>query len=133
MNTSDRSIALLDAAMRRRFAFKELHPEKSPVSEVIPIWASKQQDPDGFAATLAPLLATLNGRINDDSFKIGPSYLLKARSDADLRRVWESQILPLMAELHFGEEAASVERLYGLDSLWAEIAGFSESTEAVEE
>jgi len=121
MNTSDRSIALLDAAMRRRFAFCELHPEKAPVREFLASWAKKQSDENGFLARLAPLLEALNGRIRDDAFKIGPSYLLKARSDADLDKVWESQILPLLAELHFGENA-DLEQMYGLASLRAETA-----------
>ena len=38
MNTADRSIALVDAAMRRRFAFRHLHPDEEPVSQLLPRW-----------------------------------------------------------------------------------------------
>ena len=77
MNTADRSIALVDAAIRRRFAFVELHPEEPPVREVLGKWlAANGLGSDERAA----LLAALNNAIDDEQdhdFKIGPSYLMR--------------------------------------------------------
>lgn len=77
MNTADRSIALVDAAMRRRFAFVELHPDEEPVRGLLQRWLAQ----DGKDLERALLLEALNARIEDRDFKIGPSYLMKADSE----------------------------------------------------
>lgn len=119
MNTSDRSIALLDAAMRRRFSFVELHPEKLPVKSVLPQWLEHHQlDPEP-----AALLAELNARINNSDFQLGPSYLMPKSGTflaGQLEEIWEYDIFPLLSEHHFGEEV-DIEKKYGLDSLRAHL------------
>ncbi|WP_449060422.1 McrB family protein [Planomonospora algeriensis] len=112
MNTADRSIALVDAAMRRRFAFVELHPEERPTSDVLRRWLAHAELPDDAAR----LLDELNARIEDRDFKIGPSYLMRPGVHRDARgftRVWRTQILPLLEEHHYGE-GVDVEQRYGL-------------------
>ena len=64
MNTSDRSIALLDAAMRRRFAFRELHPAHEPVAGVLSGWLDAHQH-NQLGQEPAALLKQLNKKIKD--------------------------------------------------------------------
>ncbi|NEA24766.1 AAA family ATPase [Actinomadura bangladeshensis] len=114
MNTADRSIALVDAAMRRRFWFAELHPDEPPTNEILLRWLRKE----GLGDEPARLLAELNGRIEDRDFKIGPSYLMResAATEAGLARIWRTQILPLLEEHHYGD-GTDVQARYGLDAL----------------
>ncbi len=103
MNTADRSIALVDAAMRRRLAFVEMHPEQPPVSDLLPRWlAANGKVGDERAA----LLDALNDEIGteDRDYKIGPSYLMTpdAEQQGGLERVWEYSILPLLEEHYYG-------------------------------
>lgn len=115
MNTSDRSIALLDVAMRRRFSFVELHPEKYPAKFVLGRWLNHH----GLEGEPAVLLSAVNNQLGDTDFKIGPSYLMpndgQFRS-GQLEQIWEHDILPLLKEHHYGERI-NVEKVYGLESL----------------
>lgn len=119
MNTSDRSIALMDAAMRRRFAFIELHPGDTPVAQVLPSWLQANDLP----AQVGELFALLNDRIEDRDFRIGPSYLMARDGDlspARLDEIWTFEVLPLLAEHHYGDEV-DVNARYGLVALRAEL------------
>ena len=115
MNTADRSIALVDSAMRRRFAFRALHPTESPTNGVLRQWLSKQ----GLPGDNADLLDALNNRIDDEEFKIGPSYFMRASvyKPGGLQLMWESSIIPLLEEFHFGDHDVDVRSMYGLDKL----------------
>ncbi|MFH9426189.1 McrB family protein [Streptomyces sp. NPDC017529] len=123
MNTTDRSIALMDAAMRRRFSFMELHPSRKPVNSFLADWLDRKQLPPDSTT----LLDTLNARIeqlrlDDRDFRIGPSYFMRTAVHTHpkgLERVWRHQILPLLAELHWGDDV-DVEAEYGLDVLQEE-------------
>ncbi len=121
MNTADRSIALVDAAMRRRFAFFQLHPDQEPTKSLLRRWSAFH----GLGTTAADLLATLNRRIEDPDFRIGPSYFMTstspdAHSTDRLERTWRTSILPLLEEHHYGEWE-SVQRKYRLSSLVAAV------------
>jgi 5-methylcytosine-specific restriction protein B len=114
MNTADRSIALVDTAMRRRFWFAELHPSAEPVASVLRRWLRHHALPE----TAALLLDELNSRIDDRDFRIGPSYLMRpsVHTAKGTDRVWRHQILPLLEEHHYGD-GTDVTARYGLASL----------------
>ena len=89
MNTADRSIALLDSAMRRRFAFVELHPATEPTASMLAKWLERKELP----ATASTLLSLLNARIDDRDAHIGPSYFMTDDQSRDhLERIFRTQI-----------------------------------------
>ncbi|MGW0284051.1 AAA family ATPase [Streptomyces sp. NPDC003236] len=114
MNTADRSIALVDAAMRRRFAFVELSPRTEPTAGLLARWLKRE----GKDLEPARLLDALNARVDEADFAIGPSYLMKpgVYRDGGLERTWRTKILPLLEEYHYGE-GLDVAARYGLDAL----------------
>lgn len=94
MNTADRSIALLDIALRRRFEFREVEPDYDVLDE--PVGGIEP----------AALLKRINDRLEyllDRDHRIGHAYLLPARSLDDLRRVFHAQIIPLLQEYFFDD------------------------------
>jgi 5-methylcytosine-specific restriction enzyme B len=114
MNTADRSIALVDAAMRRRFSWQGLFPGEVPVAQMLRRWLRA----NGHPTDRADLLDTLNERIGDRDAAIGPSYLMTSRvgTDAGLARIWKHDIMPLLEERHVGENV-DLKALYGLNTL----------------
>jgi hypothetical protein len=120
MNTADRSIALVDAAMRRRFAFLPLHPADPPTSGVLRSWLAARELPPG----AADLLDELNRRIDDSDFQIGPSYFMRdaVHEPGGLDRVWRTAILPLLEEHHYGEMSRDeIAKRYGLEAVAARV------------
>ena len=98
MNTADRSIALLDVALRRRFRFEEREPRHD-----LP---ETDREIDG--VHLGRLLRRLNERLEyllDRDHRIGHAYLMHAQSLDDLREVFERQIVPLLQEYFFDDFA----------------------------
>lgn len=120
MNTADRSIALVDAAMRRRFAFVEMHPSKPPVAGLLRRWLARE----GVTSEAADLFDALNARLADADYAIGPSYFMRPsiyqRPDG-LDRVWLHDLLPLLVEHHYADDIDVHER-YGLAAVRADLA-----------
>jgi DNA polymerase III delta prime subunit len=116
MNTADRSIAMLDAAMRRRFAFLELHPDDRPIQQLLRRWMTSHELTDD----RAELLTELNSRITDRDSKIGPSFFMRDLGDEGVEAVWRYEILPLLAEHHYAD-GTNVEARYGVSTLRASI------------
>ncbi|MBQ9055515.1 AAA family ATPase [Rhodococcus sp. (in: high G+C Gram-positive bacteria)] len=115
MNTADRSIALVDTAMRRRFGFIPLHPTQEPTKSVLRRWLTARKYPQ----RVADLHQALNAAIDDPDFQIGPSYFMRpaVHSDGGLAQVWDSAIIPLLEEFHFGDRTVDLEARYGLAAL----------------
>lgn len=105
MNTADRSIALLDTALRRRFEFVEMmpYPDHPEIGTNI----------DG--VDLRQLLKAMNGRIcflRDREHQIGHTYFLGVQDIEGLRRVFQKQILPLLQE-YFYDDWAKIRAVLG--------------------
>ncbi|GAA4560974.1 McrB family protein [Planotetraspora kaengkrachanensis] len=118
MNTVDRSVALVDAAMRRRFAFRCLAPDRAPVDGLLRRWLTREKLPD----IPALLLDEVNRRLNDPDRAVGPSYLMTpdAGTRRGLERIWITEILPLLEDQLYGK-VDSVEQEYGLTVLLSAI------------
>ncbi len=94
MNTSDRSIASIDIALRRRFKFKEMMPKKELVAN--------------FGIGFDEIFEKLNTNIKillDRDHQIGHSYFIKTKyENADinvLKTIWFSEIMPLLNEYFY--------------------------------
>ena len=94
MNTADRSIALLDTALRRRFDFVEMmpNPGHSDISEKI----------NGI--DLRKLLTAMNGRISilyDREHQIGHTYFMGVKTLPSLEKAFKNKIIPLLQEYFY--------------------------------
>lgn len=95
MNTADRSIALLDTALRRRFQFFEYMPKE----ELLP------EDVEGI--NVREFLRVINERIEylfDREHTIGHSYFLKENLDfEELVLIMKNKVIPLIQEYFYGD------------------------------
>ena len=98
MNTSDRSIASIDIALRRRFKFKEMMPNSDLVAD--------------FSIGFNTIFDELNNKIKlllDRDHQIGHSYFINTKYNNDngnnniatLKEIWFNEILPLLNEYFY--------------------------------
>ena len=103
MNTADRSIALVDSAIRRRFKFIHLDPTSEPCSQILPKWLQANKLP----AISGAMLENLNNALAKYEFSVGPAYLMKDKNQSreNLQLIWKYSIEPLLEEYFYGEWA----------------------------
>ena len=95
MNTADRSIALMDTALRRRFEFVEMMPEYDTLNETI------IED-----INVGEMLKTINERIEylyDRDHTIGHAYFINVSDLKTLANVFKNKILPLLQEYFYDD------------------------------
>ena len=114
MNTADRSIALVDHALRRRFAFLALHPDYDILHQF--------HQATGFDSTpLIELLQRVNRQIGDRHYEVGISFFLRSDIRDQLEDIWRMEIEPYLEEVFFDQEGK-------LDDLrWDRVRGGLES------
>ncbi|HEY1376618.1 MAG TPA: DUF2461 family protein [Gemmataceae bacterium] len=105
MNAADRSVALLDQALRRRFSFLEMPPDAAVLAD----WLAAHPPRAGeeFAPAVVRLFEELNARLRADlgpDRQVGHSYFMVPDLDADkLAAVWEHHVRPLLDEYFAGQ------------------------------
>lgn len=94
MNSADRSLALLDHALRRRFSFIRLGPQYQILRARL---ARDGLESDGLVA----LLVELNAEIADPDFEIGISFFMGAGRElpAVMPAIWDGEIVPYVVEI----------------------------------
>ncbi|MBX0335183.1 AAA family ATPase [Pontibacter sp. HSC-14F20] len=98
MNTADKSIALVDIALRRRFEFRGYYPTKSVIDK-LSAEGKLHDDVPG-------LLAALNKKIFDKKgagFLVGHAYFINKITDHDLLTTLKRKVIPLLMEYFSGK------------------------------
>ncbi|MBI2505158.1 MAG: AAA family ATPase [Candidatus Latescibacteria bacterium] len=101
MNTADRSIALVDQALRRRFAFIRLQPDYGVLRKHL----ESHQLPAG---ELIQVLTEINQRVGDPDRELGCSFFLQdgAGLRQALSQVWQGEVEPYLEEVFYDQPEA---------------------------
>jgi 5-methylcytosine-specific restriction protein B len=106
MNTTDRSLAQIDYALRRRFYFYRMLPMVDGKAPVLERWLEQQDLPRDTRELILRLFVNLNRRIQlhlGEHFQVGHSYFMVPDivSDAGRQRVWSRAVIPLLEEYFY--------------------------------
>lgn len=112
MNTADRSIAMMDTALRRRFRFEEIQPSTQALREMKADKVFGDPDENGNQVTIdvAAMLDVINRRIevlHDREHTIGHAYFTGLTGEnatfENLRKIFKKSVLPLLQEYFFDD------------------------------
>jgi 5-methylcytosine-specific restriction protein B len=107
MNTADRSIATLDAALRRRFHFVPIFPDEGPMEGVLGRFLENNGVDPQWAELVGMVNEELRERLGNGDLLLGPSYFMKPHLDeARMKQVWEYDVDPLIADIFYGDQAS---------------------------
>ena len=111
MNTADRSIALIDTALRRRFSFREMMPDCDLLNDVVISDGEK-------TLNAAEMLRVINQRISclyDREHAIGHAFFMPLREDPRLEvlaEIFQDRIIPLLQE-YFYDDCRKIQLILG--------------------
>lgn len=114
MNTADRSIALVDYALRRRFAFIRLVPDYEVLKKA-------HAEASFEVAGLIAVLTELNTQIGDPHYEVGISFFLVDNLEDEVEDIWHMEIEPYLEE-YFFDNLSKAEQ-YGWDNVKGKILG----------
>ena len=110
MNTADRSIALVDAALRRRFHFVPFFPDRGPTSGLLDRWLGREGQPSWVGELVAKVNNELTEALGAD-LQLGASHFMKkgygaepSENDPTLSRIWRFNIEPFIEDQFFGNQ-----------------------------
>jgi 5-methylcytosine-specific restriction protein B len=112
MNTADRNLAMVDYALRRRFAFVSLEPQFRSIA--FHVYLEKRGVASDLIAKIIERMSVLNGEIEEDSknlgagFRIGHSFFCPGPTEGNPDQKWyddvvDTEIAPLIAEYWFDD------------------------------
>ena len=110
MNTADRSIALVDAALRRRFHFVPFFPDRGPTEGLLERWLEREDQPSWVGRLMARVNDELTEALGAD-LQLGASHFMKkgyaaepSENDPILSRIWRFNIEPFIEDQFFGNQ-----------------------------
>jgi MoxR-like ATPase len=105
MNTADRSIALIDTALRRRFHFFPFFPDQPPIQDLLRRWIRKHKNGMEW---VADVVDRANQELKNRQMAIGPSHFMRDDLSEDIfDRVWQYSVLPYIEEQFFDQPERS--------------------------
>ena len=134
MNTADRSIALVDTALRRRFHFVQFSPNEEPIQGLLDRWLEKHGEPAWVGELVAQVNDELEEELGGSHLCLGPSHFMKPNLDEEaVRRIWEYDIKPSIEDQFFGDRDLINKFQFGrVYERYLESSGISDEAEAAE-
>ena len=134
MNTADRSIALVDAALRRRFHFVPFFPGRGPTVGLLGRWLEREDEPGWVDGLVEMVNRELTKYVGED-LQLGFSHFMRkgygkepSEGDETLRRIWQYNIEPFVEDQLFGDRGRIEEfRFKEVMSRFRQQAGYARS------